>query len=285
MIPYDSPRELSAFLKDRGFSLKKKFGQNFLVNPGTRARILDAIAPERDEIVWEIGPGLGCMTGAILDRGARLTAFEIDRGFAGVLDAEFGENARFALVQGDVLRTWKLHRAESPAKVFGNLPYSAASAIIADFLENDFLPGLCVFMVQKEVASRMAGRPGTKNYSSFSVLCQTFLDVKVLFDVAPGSFFPAPDVVSSVVGLSPKKNPPELADRTLFLEIVRSLFASRRKTIKNNLQASSLGKRLGVEGLADLFRAAGMDPGIRGENLTAEEAAAFSNAAFSMLSR
>jgi len=165
MIEYNSPKLLAAFLRERGFALKKKFGQNFLVNPGTRAKILDAIAPEPGELVWEIGPGLGCMTGPILESGAKVAVFEIDRGFIEVLQDEFGGNPRFSLVPGDVLRTWRLHRAAPPAKVFGNLPYSAASAIIADFLEEGFLPSRCVFMVQKEVASRMAAKPGTKNYS------------------------------------------------------------------------------------------------------------------------
>jgi len=285
MIAYDSPKQLAAFLRERGLALKKKFGQNFLVNPGTRARILEALAPGRGELVWEIGPGLGCMTGSILDSGAEVTVFEIDRGFIEVLRGEFGGNPRFTLVPGDVLRTWKLHRTASPAKVFGNLPYSAASAIVADFLEEGFIPSRCVFMVQKEIASRMASRPGTKNYSSFSVLCQAFLEVDILFDVAPGSFFPAPDVVSSVVELRPRSMPLELLDRKLFLEIARSLFASRRKTLKNNLQASSLGRRLGADALSDLFRKTGIDPGMRGENLSAVEVAAFADAAFSMLSR
>ncbi len=285
MIAYDSPKQLAVFLRERGLALKKKFGQNFLVNPGTRAKILAALAPERDDRVWEIGPGLGCMTGVILDSGAEVKVFEIDRGFIEVLRSEFGGNPRFSLVAGDVLRTWREHRKEAPAKVFGNLPYSAASAIIADFLEEGFLPGLSVFMVQKEVASRMAAKPGTKNYSSFSVLCQAFLDVGVLFDVAAGSFYPPPEVVSSVVELRPRSTPPKLRDRGLFLEIARSLFASRRKTLKNNLQVSSLGRRLGAEALSELFREAGIDPDLRGERLSADEIAALSDAASSMISR
>ena len=285
MIAYDSPRELAAFLKAHDLGLKKKFGQNFLVNPGVRAKILSVLAPEAGERIWEIGPGLGCMTGSILERGALLRVFEIDRGFIRILTEEFGTMPGFSLTAGDVLKTWKEFEDEKPKKVFGNLPYSAASAIIADFLEAGFLPDRWVFMIQKEVALRMAAKPGTKNYSSFSVLCQAFLDVAVRFDVAPGSFYPKPDVVSAVVELRPRKAPLRLEDRALFLELVRALFSSRRKTLKNNLLASSLGKRLDAEEMAELFKKTGVDPGLRGENLSAEELAAFSDAAAVFLRR
>lgn len=279
MIPYDSPKGLSAFLKERGFALRKRFGQNFLVNPRVRERILSVLEPSASDLIWEIGPGLGCMTGALLNSGARVRAFEIDRGFLGVLEEEFRGRENFHLTGGDVLDTWRALRGENPSKVFGNLPYSAASAIIADFIEEDFLPDRWVFMVQREVAARMAARPGTKNYSSFSLLCQTFMNVKVRFDVGAGSFYPPPEVISSVVELRPRQDPPEIADRRVYLGILRALFASRRKTLRNNLVAYAAARGNDALWAADLLEKAGLRPEARGETLSPAEVARLANAA------
>jgi 16S rRNA (adenine1518-N6/adenine1519-N6)-dimethyltransferase len=279
MIPYDSPRELKRFLQERGFGLKKRFGQNFLINRGVRDRILKLVSPKIGDEVWEIGPGLGCMTGMILEAGARLRVFEIDHGFIRVLSEEFGGAPGFSLTEGDVVKTWKQWKNNLPDIVFGNLPYSAASAIIADFLQEGFLPGRWIFMLQREVAERMTARPGKKSYSSFSVLCRAFSEPVLHFHVSPGSFFPPPEVVSTVVELGPRREPLDILDRSLFLVLIRSLFASRRKTVRNNILASDLGSRIGASGIVEILREAEIDPECRGETLDEVRIACLANAA------
>jgi 16S rRNA (adenine1518-N6/adenine1519-N6)-dimethyltransferase len=281
MIPYDSPKALAAFLAERGLAPKKRFGQNFLVSPAARGRILRLLAPEKCLRVWEVGPGLGCMTASLLEAGAVLRAFEIDRGFIAVLKEEFGAGRRgsFTLTEGDVLETWPALREEAPDLVFGNLPYSAAAALIADFLEKDFTRSRWVFMVQKEVAARMAARPGTKNYSSFSLLCQTFMNIRLHFDVSPAAFYPRPEVFSSVVELTSRPDAPVIADRGLYLGLVRAVFASRRKTLKNNLLPWAAARKREEAWVRRLLDAADLCPGLRGETLSAERLAHLAGAA------
>jgi 16S rRNA (adenine1518-N6/adenine1519-N6)-dimethyltransferase len=134
-------------------------------------------------------------------------------------------------------------------------------------------------MVQREVAERMASRPGIKTYSSFSVLCQAFSEVIIHFHVSPGSFFPPPEVVSTLVELGPRREPLVIKDRTLFLSLLRALFAARRKTVRNNLLASSMGKRIGAKGIAEILLEAGVDPECRGETLEVRRIADLANAA------
>ena len=286
MIPYNSPHGLAAFLAQRGLSLKKRFGQNFLVNAGVRDRILALLAPEKGMCVWEVGPGLGCMTALILEAGCTLRAFEIDRGFIAVLKEEFADGkGSFTLAEGDVLDAWPAFKDDSPAAVFGNLPYSAAAALIADFLEKDFTASRWVFMVQKEVALRMTAKPGTKDYSSFSILCQSFMDVRLCFDVPSSAFYPRPEVLSAVVELRPRPEAPRIACRGLYLGLVRAVFASRRKTLKNNLIPWARSLKQDDAWAGDLLDAAGLPAGIRGETLCVEELVRLANAAAELVRR
>ena len=148
-IDYNSPLELKSFLEQNGMAMQKKFGQNFLVNPKARTRIVDMLDIHEAEEIWEIGPGLGCMTREILDKKASLTAFEIDRGFISVLNEIFSpelNTGNFRIVSGDVLKTWQKEvHDKRPVKLFGNLPYNIASTFIADTIEHGFAFERCVF--------------------------------------------------------------------------------------------------------------------------------------------
>ncbi|MCX7774742.1 MAG: 16S rRNA (adenine(1518)-N(6)/adenine(1519)-N(6))-dimethyltransferase RsmA [Rectinemataceae bacterium] len=214
--------------------MSKRFGQNFLIDRSMRERIIDSLQVEPGMSVWEIGPGIGAMTEGILARGVRLTAFEIDYGFARLLDAKFGAHANFSLVTGDFLKTWRT-RDDRPDRIFGNLPYNAALAIIADLLERDCVPPVMVFTVQKEAARRIAGSPGSKDYSSISVLCLSVCDTRILFDIGHAAFWPQPRVTSSVVRMIPARHAVPGHERKAFSRFVRAAFSSRRKTMRNNL--------------------------------------------------
>jgi 16S rRNA (adenine1518-N6/adenine1519-N6)-dimethyltransferase len=240
---YESPQEIKRVLDHYGISLKKRWGQNFLINRPTREKIARLIAAKKNEIVWEIGPGLGALTVLLLPYVKRLIAFEIDRGLVRWLKEEFKAEKRFIICQGDVIKTWPEIFAVHglPEKVCGNLPYNSASKIITSFIEHDLLPNQLVFTVQRELAERMLALPGTKNYSSFSILCQAMFSIKAEGDLKPGSFFPAPDVFSTIIVLRPHKPFNSAAEREVFLKLTRVGFTSRRKTLKNNIwQASSL---------------------------------------------
>lgn len=269
---YNSPTELKNVLDINGFSMQKKFGQNFLINADARTKLIDALEIDENTKVWEIGPGLGAMTNEILERNADLTVFEIDRGFAGLIRQffqEYQEKNKFKIVEGDVLKTWKKHFQESGQadRLFGNLPYNIAATIIADTIENNIRFDKCVFTVQKEVAIRMAAKPGSEDYSSFSVLCQWAYDVKPLLDLTGGNFWPKPNVDSRAVVMTKKDNFPNCENPALFVKIQRALFTSRRKTVRNNLSVYLKNNDLAVEYLTK----ANIDIMKRAEVLTIEE--------------
>lgn len=269
---YDSPRDLAAYLEARGLGMRKRYGQNFLVNPDVRRRIADLAEAESGSLVWEIGPGLGAMTSELLDRGVRVEAFEIDPGFSGALREIYGGQAGFRLREGDFLRTrasaWEEAR---PDRILGNLPYNSAAAMLAAILEGGTPPERMVFTVQKEAARRMASGPGTKEYASFTVLCRSVCDVRIAFDIGSSSFWPAPRVTSSVVLLTPRADAAPEAGTPGFTRFVRSLFSSRRKTAVNNLRA--LG-RSGPEA-ADILRGMGFPADARAESMSPDELLAF----------
>jgi 16S rRNA (adenine1518-N6/adenine1519-N6)-dimethyltransferase len=167
-INYDSAAALKALLEERGLGMRKKFGQNFLINPLVRRKLADALEVGEGDAVWEIGPGLGAMTRELLERKARVRAFEIDPGFSALLEDFFKDELNFTLVQGDVLKTWR--RAEKAGYLLGNLPYNIGAVFLADLIEGRRFFKRMVVTVQREVARRMAAKPGSADYSSFSVL-------------------------------------------------------------------------------------------------------------------
>ena len=265
----DSPPEIRALLAARGLALKKRWGQNFLINRGARERLVALLDPDPTDVVWEIGPGLGSMTDLLLPRSTKVIAFEVDRGMCRYLAEIFGPRPSFSLVPGDFLDTWKgaLTVHGRPQRLLGNLPYRSASLMIADIIEGGLRPASMVFTVQRELADRMVSPPGRKSYSSFSVLCQTCFSVSGRGDLQPGSFYPVPDVVSSIVEMRPCDDAPEGSALSLLSLLVRGLFSSRRKTIRNNLGSAWLAPVLSREaGLAALEKE-GIDAGARAEEL------------------
>jgi len=269
-LNYDSPASLQAFLDDHGYNALKRWGQNFLINAGARRQILAALELKPGEPVWEVGPGLGALTHHLVAAGHPLTVFEIDPGYVGFLREEFGSApAGFQVVEGDVVKTWK-SQPRAGTKTVGNLPYNAASAIIADFIEGGFFPEVFVVTVQLEMAQRMTAVSGTKNHSSFSVLCQSVFKVDDVVTLKPGSFYPSPEVTSRVVRLRPHGLYPGL-DHKRFSSFVRECFSSRRKTLRNNLPGAAAALKVSDEALTAAFTAAGIDLGLRAEVLSVDQ--------------
>jgi 16S rRNA (adenine1518-N6/adenine1519-N6)-dimethyltransferase len=270
-INHDSPRSIRNALSEMGIALKKRWGQNFLVSRSVRERILGILAPSPGEEIWELGPGLGAMTELILAAGAKVTAFEIDRGLCRHLVEVFGHMGGFSLVQGDFLKTWRDASTERPpVRIFGNLPYSSASLMIASLAEEGTSAERLVFTVQKELAERILAKPGKKAYSSFSVLSQVAFHVKGHGDLKPGGFYPAPEVISSIVELRPNAILKTAAERRMFSRLIRALFASRRKTLRNNIVAGGILEDASEERIVSLLEGEGIDPGARAESLHPE---------------
>ncbi|MCR5613925.1 16S rRNA (adenine(1518)-N(6)/adenine(1519)-N(6))-dimethyltransferase RsmA [Treponema sp.] len=275
---YNSSASIKDFLDKNGLAMQKKFGQNFLINEQARKKIIDALDVNQNTTVWEVGPGLGCMTDEILSRDASITVFEIDKGFAGCVSqffSDYEQNGKFNLVEGDVLKTWKgeLERYKEknggrlPDRFFGNLPYNIAATLIADTIENDVRFEKCVFTIQKEVAKRMTAQPGSDDYSSFSVLCSWAYDVSNIIDLSGANFWPKPNVDSRAVLLTKKASFPNCENPKLFCKMQRALFSSRRKTIKNNLGIFLSSQDKAAEALAK----AELDPSLRAEVLSVEQ--------------
>ncbi len=266
-IAYDSPAAIRTFLEAEGLAMSKRFGQNFLVDRNAREKLCAALGAAEPCHIWEIGPGIGSITSLLLEKGHRVTAFEIDHGFARILRELFGDNPRFTLVEGDVLKTWQGQFAAGlPDIIFGNLPYNVALAIVGDLLEAGCVPSKMVFTVQKEAAQRIIASPGSKDYSSFSVLCASVCKGKILYDIGASAFWPRPRVTSSVIAMAPRPDPVAASDREGFSRFVRGAFASRRKTLRNNLAAldaglaAGLGAALAERGISEDIRAEALSP-------------------------
>lgn len=276
---HNSPAEIRAELERLAVQPKKRWGQNFMVNPRTRRKLIDTLEIGDGETVWEIGPGLGALTTELAPRCARLILFEIDHGLIRRLHEEWRGHAHVHVVAGDFLRTWRPAGGEhgAPDRIVGNLPYRSASAIVAALLEHDARPAHAVFTVQKELADRIVAPAGSRNYSSFSVLCQCLSEVRSYGELAPGTFYPVPEVTSAVIGLRPGGAARRVRNRDVLFALIRAAFQARRKTLRNNLLAGG-GFGLSKADLLDAVEDAGVNPGSRAEELAPATVVRLANA-------
>lgn len=286
-LNYDSPKEIERVLSEKGLAMTKKFGQNFLVSPSGREKLVKLMDLEEGMKVWEIGPGLGAITHMILKENVDLYSFEIDHGFASLLSGPaFGDESRFTLVEGDALKTlFKKRLLPLPDRIVGNLPYNVGSVMIAKLIENSYLPPLMVFTLQKEVVDRMTAKTGEDDYSSFSVLTQIDYENKLMLKLPRGCFWPQPNVDSAVVVM--KRREKSLVDDTLrpvFIPLLRDIFQQRRKTIRNNLNSSEYGN-LGKDRVEEILSLSGLSGNERAEALSWDSLLKLSESAKEIKSR
>ena len=286
-LNYDSPKEIERVLSEKGLAMTKKFGQNFLVSPSGREKLVKLMELEEGMKVWEIGPGLGAITHMILKENVDLYSFEIDHGFASLLSGPaFVDESRFTLVEGDALKTlFKKRLLPLPDRIVGNLPYNVGSVMIAKLIENSYLPPLMVFTLQKEVVDRMTAKTGEDDYSSFSVLTQIDYENKLMLKLPRGCFWPQPNVDSAVVVM--KRREKSLVDDTLrpvFIPLLRDIFQQRRKTIRNNLNSSEYGN-LGKDKVEEILSLSGLSGNERAEALSWDSLIKLSESAKEIKSR
>lgn len=232
---HNSLADIRSALDAQGLSPKRRFGQNFLIDRQQRQRIAELIVtglPPHMPL-WEIGPGLGSLTAALIELGYAPTLFEIDHGLIAHLEREFGSQIR--IVAGDAVRTIESVASEVPAVICGNLPYRSAAKIVAGIAESPIAAQRAVFLVQREFADRIAASPGSKTYAAITVAVQLRYQVRRCFDVPATAFYPVPEVESTVVELRRRSDVQGQAVLERASAIARRAFAQRRKQVRNTL--------------------------------------------------
>ena len=271
---------MKPLLAEHGFHFSKAKGQNFLIAPWVPESIARESGVDKSVGVLEIGPGIGPLTQQLCLNAAKVCAVELDTRLQPILDRTVGEFDNLEIIWNDVLKL------DVPALVrekfdglrpmaCANLPYYITSPILTALLEADCFEAVTV-MVQKEVAQRIAAKPGSADYSAFTVFCQYYAEPELLFDVPPHCFLPAPKVTSAVITLRTRKERPwDILDEDIFFRTVRASFAMRRKKLSNGLASGF--PELGKQGAAEVIAAAGFDANVRGETLSIPEFAAIAN--------
>ena len=269
-------RDIKALLGRHGFHFSKSMGQNFLIEEWVPRDIAEASGADKDHAVLEIGPGIGPLTQQLCRRAAKVTAVELDKALYPVLAETMGAEDNFTLVPGDIMKLdipalVDEHFAGLTPLVCANLPYNITTPVLTALVEAKRFEAITV-MIQKEVALRIAAKPGTGDYGAFSLFMQYHTEPEVLFDVPPECFLPAPKVTSAVLRCRVRKVPPVSPDcgEDFFFRAVRAAFAQRRKTLLNSL-SSVFGGQLSKDTIAAIIAECGFEPTVRGERLGLEE--------------
>jgi len=250
---------------------RKRFGQNFLHDPGSIARILAGIAPAPGQHLVEIGPGRGAITTGLLRAAGSLDAVELDRDLIGPLTGHCAGLGDLRVYSADALRfDFCALAGNDMLRIVGNLPYNISTPLLFHLLDQAECIHDMHFLLQKEVVARLAAAPGSKIYGRLSVMVQARCAVQRLFDISAGAFHPVPKVDSSFVRLRPHREPVHaIADPSSFARLVAQAFSQRRKTLRNTLRP-----------LLDeaTIRACGLDPELRPEQLAVAEFVRLANA-------
>lgn len=224
----------------QGHQARKRFGQNFLSDDFYISKIIESIAPQDNQHIVEIGPGLGAITQHLIKRAGKLDVVELDRDLIPRLESKFGEHDNFQIHQSDALKfdfTQLQTEKDKPLRIVGNLPYNISTPLIFHLLKQRHVIQDMYFMLQKEVVERLCASEGTKQYGRLSVMTQYYCQASMLFIVPPGAFSPPPKVESAIVCLQPYTDLPKAVnDADLLGKIVTAAFNQRRKTIRNSLK-------------------------------------------------
>ena len=275
-------------IKERyGFKLSKSLGQNFLTDKNIIDRIVESAGIGPEDLVIEIGPGIGVITRKAAEYAKKVVAVEIDSNLIPILEETLGDCDNVEVVNRDILKTdvneiiRNCGENFSGVKVIGNLPYYITTPIIMKLLEDGVNADSITIMMQKEVADRIKAAPGTKAYGALSVAVQYYCTVEAVVNVPKDVFVPQPKVDSTVLRLRiMEEKSVELADRDVFFSCVKAGFGQRRKTLLNSLMGV---ENITKEEVNQALAAAGIDPSRRAETLNLEEFARLSNEIYSML--
>lgn len=277
-----NPQNTIAVLQKYNFSFQKKFGQNFLIDTHVLDKIIRAAGITKDDMVLEIGPGIGTMTQYLAEAAREVTAVEIDDALIPILKDTLKDWNNVTVIHGDILKTdirrLAMEKNEGkPIKVVANLPYYITTPIIMGLFENQVPIDSITIMVQKEVAERMQVGPGTKDYGALSLAVQYYAKPEIVANVPPNCFMPRPKVGSAVIRLTRHENPPvDVKDEKLMFRLIRASFNQRRKTLANGLK-NSQELNYSKEQIESVIEKCGLPLNIRGEALTLEQFAGLAN--------
>ena len=275
--------EIKALLARHGFHFSKSLGQNFLCAQWVPEDIAAGSGADKKTGVLEVGAGVGCLTVELSALAKRVVCVELDESLKPVLAETLADCGNVEIVYGDIMKTnipalvkEKFSDCERVV-VCANLPYNITSPVLTAFVECRCFDAITV-MIQKEVAKRICAAENTADYGAFSLLMQWYTEPKILFDVSPGCFIPAPKVTSAVVHMKVRSAPPvAVKNEKLMFSLVRAAFNQRRKTLSNAL-GNGMGGRFTKERIASVIAECGFDERIRGEALSLEQFALLSDA-------
>ncbi len=260
-------------LKKHGLSVRGNMGQHLLIDPNIQKKIVDLLELKKGETVFEIGPGLGALTGEILGRGIKVIAVEKDPRFVEILREEYGSTGLLEVIEDDIIRFdfkkfWEKSGKKKKIKVVSNLPYYITAPILFCLADARFMISQAVLMMQTEVADRVLASPGSKDYSRLTLAARYSADVRHAFDVSRGCFTPQPEVSSSVLVFDffPEKQLLEPKLEARVFKLIEKAFSQRRKTLLGILSRDSkTGKNR--EELEKIFMSLAIKPTARGEEL------------------
>lgn len=279
-----TPKRTKEILDKYGFSFKKSLGQNFLIDTNILRNIVEYGEVSEKTVAIEIGPGIGALTEQIAKRAGKVFAFEIDQRLLPILEDTLSPYDNVTVIHKDILKADVTEligeelKAYEDVRVVANLPYYVTTPIIMKLLQEGLPLTSITVMLQKEVAERMAAKPGTKEYGSLSIAVQYFTKAETVMIVPKTVFVPQPNVDSAVIRLIVREEPPvRVKDEDFFFEVVRASFGQRRKTILNNLTSHLPDGKAKKQEIEAALANSSIDPKRRGETLSIEEFGALSD--------
>ena len=283
MADIGNPKNTRDIISKHNFNIRKDYGQNFLIDGNILQKIVDAAEVTKDDLVIEIGPGLGSMTQYLCEAAGAVLAIEIDKALIPILSETLSAYDNVEIINNDVLKLdldamIEDRRKGRHVKVVANLPYYITTPVIMGLLEKTRSIESITVMVQKEVADRMQVGPGTKDYGALSLAVQYYSKPTVMVNVPPTCFIPQPKVGSAVIRLEIYPTPPvSVKDPAQMFSLIRAAFNQRRKTLINALTNAGLRPDLSKDSIGKILASLGLSPTIRGEALTLEQYAQLSD--------
>ncbi len=277
-----NPQNTIEILQKYNFNFQKKFGQNFLIDTHVLDKIISAADITKEDMVLEIGPGIGTMTQYLAEAAGKVIAVEIDKNLIPILQDTLSGYDNVRVINEDVMKLdipklAKMENAGRPIKVVANLPYYITTPIIMGLFEKHVPLQSITVMVQKEVADRMQTGPGNKDYGALSLAVQYYAEPYIVANVPPNCFMPRPKVGSAVIRLTCHGKPPvQVKNEKLMFDIIRASFNQRRKTLANGLNNSNL-LDFPKDKIQEAIDSLGKGPSVRGEALSLQEFANLSN--------
>ena len=263
-------------VKKYNFKFSKSLGQNFLIDDSVLTDIVEGAEVNKDDLIIEIGPGVGSLTAQLIGKAKKVVSIELDNDLIPILQEELGQYENFTLIHKDALKVDfnEIIGHENSVKLVANLPYYVTTPIIVKLLKDNYNFKSLTIMIQKEVAERINAEPNCKEYGALSLLVQYYCDTKIVRKVSPGSFIPRPKVDSIVIRLDKlSEKRVEVKDEKLMFEIIRNAFNMRRKTMWNAVKFLGMKK----EDIEKAFELSGIDQKRRGETLSLHEFAILSD--------